>query len=360
MPIDSLALAEPIAGDVPVGADLRQEPGVQSVYFKLKDARAQARTAERAAESAGEAPVVPAAWQIVRALSAESLQNRSKDLEVAAWLVESLVRLDGFVGLAEGFGLLQLLIERFWPEIHSNDEDDLAGRLSPLAALNGVGSEGALIQPIRMVPLLPGSAFGTNAHWHVLQLGRDPSGQIARDFNDARAAAEPAAIRDRAAEAERARDAFAALSAALDERCGVDAPPSSHIRNALDEVLDAYRTVLGIGAGESAPVSMPPPAPSPAEIAPAARAMAPARPPIPSGPKPITTRDEAFAELIRIADFFRRQEPHSPLSYAIEALVARGRMNFAALLEELLPDQSSRRQLLQTAGIQIDAEGRIR
>jgi type VI secretion system protein ImpA len=357
MPLDVIALVEPFSGTLPVGADLRQEAGVQSVYFRLKDARAQARTAERAGEAAGEVPVVPVAWQTVRALAVEVLQSRSKDLEVAAWLVEALVRLDGFGGLSEGFALLQKLVERFWPTIHSNDEDDLPGRLSPLAGLNGIGSEGALIQPIRMVPLLPGSPYGTHAHWHLLRLQREPEGQIARDFNNARAGLDPSTIRDRAAEAGQARDAFLALTATLDARCGADAPPSSYIRNALDEVLDAYRTVLGVNGADTgrAPEML-----SAADIAPEAPPLASDPSPLPGGPKPISNREEAFAELLRIADFFRRQEPHSPLSYAIEALVTRGRMSFAALLEELLPDQGSRKQLLQTAGIQTDGEGRIR
>jgi type VI secretion system protein ImpA len=51
-------------------------------------------------------------------------------------------------------------------------------------------------------------------------------------------------------------------------------------------------------------------------------------------------------------------EPHSPTSYAIETLVARGRMNLIDLLDELLPDAGSRSQFLQVAGIGPKAIGR--
>ena len=51
-------------------------------------------------------------------------------------------------------------------------------------------------------------------------------------------------------------------------------------------------------------------------------------------------------------------EPHSPISYAIETLVARGRMNLIDLLDELLLDAGSRSQFLQVAGIGPKAIGR--
>ena len=311
---------------------------------------------------------MPAAWQTVRSLAVDVLGGHAKDLEVAAWLLEALARLEGFAGLAQGFTLVDTLVARFWPDIRSNDEDDLQGRLSPLAGLNGIGGEGALVQPIRMVSLLPGSHYGTNAQWHLLRLQREPGGAVARDFNDARTASNLAAMRDLAGHAGDAKRAYAALTATLEDRCGADAPPSSNIRNALDEVVDSYRTVLGIDAeAEGAPAAASV-APSKAAPSPSAPPLAAAHPaaahlaaaPAPSGPKVYGNREEALVELSRIADFFRRQEPHSPMSHAIEALVARGRMSFAALLEELLPDGSSRRQLLQTAGIQTDGEGRIR
>lgn len=355
MTIETIALAEPFDGLLPAGVDVRQDAAARPIYLRLKDARAQARTAERTAEAAGDPVVVPPAWATVRALAVELLGAHAKDLEVAAWLIEALVRLDGFAGLARGFALTEALVSGFWPEVRSNDEDDAQGRVSPLAGLNGIGGEGALIQPIRMVALLPGSPYGANALWHLLRLQREPAGPVARDFNEARTASDSLAVRELAAQAGEAGRAWAALTATLEERCGPDAPPSSTVRSALAEVLDGYRTVLGIDAEPPGAAVEAPPAPAPAAagaLAPGAAAAA--------GPNGYATRDEAFAELLRIADFFRRQEPHSPLSYAIEGLVARGRMSFAALLEDLLPDGASRRQLLLMAGIPTDGEGRIR
>lgn len=355
-------LFKPIAGGAQAGADLRSESGLNSLYFRLKDARAQARTIERANEASEESAVVPHEWQIVQALAIEAIETRTKDVEIAAWLIEALSRLEGFVGLEQGFTLARGLLERYWPEVHSIDEDDAAGRIAPLAGLNGIGAEGSLIQPIRMVPLFPDASFGTNALWHWSRVQKTPDSPLGRAFGDARANAGLAAIRTRAMQAGAARDAFAALTETLERLCGTDAPPSSHIRNALDEVLDAYRMLLGGGVDipRNAPTAAiaangPAKQVAPETIIVAGRTEGPSaaapEPPPPAGPRELKTREEAFTEMLRIAEFFRLNEPHSPISYALETLVWRGRMSFVDLLEELIPNAENRKQLLQHAGI---------
>ena len=232
--------------------------------------------------------------------------------------------------------------------------------MSPLAGLNGMGGDGALIQPIRMVCLLPGGTFGSNALWHLSRVQKEPDGALAREFNDARTAAGMAAIRDRAIQASTAREAFIAMTASLDTLCGPDAPPSSNIRNALDAVLDAYRSLIG-GADIAIEFAVPPATVAPAASEPADATVAPATGPAPTSvlaTREISTREEAFTELLRIADFFRRMEPHSPLSYELETLVTRGRMTFLDLLEELMPDAANRRHLLQSAGIHASVDGK--
>ncbi len=243
MPLDLDDMLKRVRDDDPVGPDMRSDISGSSTYLQLKDARSQARAAERAAEAAGEPTAVPAAWATVRDLAGELLA-RSKDLEVAAWLIEALARLDGFAGLAFGFALVDGLIDRYWPDLHSVDEDDAEGRLTPLAGLNGIGGEGVLIQPIRMIPLVPGHPYGTHALWHARSGGRG-AGQYGQDFMEARAATASDVLRAHAETARTAHAAFLRMSATLDTFCGTDAPPLANIRAVLEEVLDVYRGLLG-------------------------------------------------------------------------------------------------------------------
>ncbi len=74
-----------------------------SPYNRLRDARSEARDAERG-QDAGEADARDPAplWRTVRELALKTLTETTKDLEVAAWVTEALVRSHGLAGLTAG------------------------------------------------------------------------------------------------------------------------------------------------------------------------------------------------------------------------------------------------------------------
>jgi type VI secretion system protein ImpA len=74
------------------------------------------------------------------------------------------------------------------------------------------------------------------------------------------------------------------------------------------------------------------------------------------GGGPLQNREAALRELDRIAEFFRRTEPHSPLAYTLEEAVRRGRMTLAELLTEVLPDADVRNQMLWRLGIKPEEQ----
>jgi hypothetical protein len=87
---DFEAILAPLAGDQPTGSDLRQDFAPDSIYFRLRDARAAARDAERQAETEGGEESLPALWRPVATLAIDALKSNSKDLEVATWQTEVL------------------------------------------------------------------------------------------------------------------------------------------------------------------------------------------------------------------------------------------------------------------------------
>jgi type VI secretion system protein ImpA len=356
--LDLAALLEPIPGESPAGTDPREDFAADALYFRLRDARSEARAAEREADSAGDAEAGAAGqWRPVLALAVEMLRTRAKDLEAASWLTEALLRLDQLEGMADGFALMTGLIERYWDDLHPlPDEEGLLRRVAPVAGLNGEGADGTLIQPLRKVPLfhLPGG--GTLAYWQYqqsvelqaiadtarrqqrLNAGALPFEEVERA---ARAAAPAlAALRQAAA---RALSMWDALDAAFIARAGADAPPTSRIRQLLTELLDlASRYAEAEPQAGDAPVDA---APVPA---PAAAASVPGR---------IATREDALHLLDEIASFFRRTEPHSPLAYTLHEAVRRGRLTWPELLEEIVPDQDSRAAILRSLGIRPPRPG---
>jgi type VI secretion system protein ImpA len=56
-------------------------------------------------------------------------------------------------------------------------------------------------------------------------------------------------------------------------------------------------------------------------------------------------------ELARIADHFRRTEPHSPLAYTLDEAVRRARLTWPELVAEVVPDAAARTAMLTMLGI---------
>jgi len=92
MPIDIEALLQPISDSQPCGADLRNHP----IFIQIREAR---RQEESLSQGVWAHDVKEADYGLALKLSVEALTKRGKELQVAAWLTEALVRREGFAGL---------------------------------------------------------------------------------------------------------------------------------------------------------------------------------------------------------------------------------------------------------------------
>jgi type VI secretion system protein ImpA len=128
-------ILNPIEGDSPSGPSLRYDP----LYDQIKQARTE--VSGPADPTDPDSPILiqrAADWERVAELAEEALANRTKDLDLAAWLTEALARVDGFSGLREGLHLLSDLQEQFWDELHPEiDDGDLEFRAAPLQRIGG-------------------------------------------------------------------------------------------------------------------------------------------------------------------------------------------------------------------------------
>jgi type VI secretion system protein ImpA len=144
-------------------------------------------------------------------------------------------------------------------------------------------------------------------------------------------------------------DEFEKLCAGLEEKCGQDAsgyslaPPSSNIRNALQACREAIEHLAG-----------PAPAAGGAETSEASAAASAGAAAASVGQ--IRNREDAFRALLQVAEFFKRTEPHSPVSYALEQAVRWGRMSLPDLLSELVSDGGAREQIFRLIGIRSEQE----
>lgn len=126
-------ILEPIAGANPAGVHLRYE----AIFSEIKAAR---RSDDDGARRPEDPPPKAADWPKVVELTSNALATQSKDLELAGWLTEALLRREGLPGLKSGLELIRELIVRYWPSLFpplADGEPEPAGDRS--ARLSWVG-----------------------------------------------------------------------------------------------------------------------------------------------------------------------------------------------------------------------------
>src|SRR5512140_374973 len=143
MPLQLSELLQPIGEDAPGGASLRYQP----IYEQIKQARLEE---DELPSGDWSRERKTADYALVARLASDALAKRSKDLQIAAWLTEALLKREGFGGLAIGLRLLASLVSDFWDHLYPElDEDgDVECRAAPL---EWVGQY--LDRAARLVPL---------------------------------------------------------------------------------------------------------------------------------------------------------------------------------------------------------------
>lgn len=356
-------LLQPIAEDRPQGVDIREEGPAYGIYAQLKDARNKARAAERASLfDPDQASNTLNEWRPILSLAPTILKQYSKDLEVAVWYIETLLRFHAFAGLRDGFALARGLVEKFWDGLYPQpDEDGLETKVAPLAGLNGDSNEGTLLAPIRNTPITPaGFSFWQYQQARDADRINDPDKKEEKrqalgfglDSIEKNIAESPAGyFTDLVDDLAQAVNDFRAMNDTLRQHCGHNAPPHSLILDTLEEIL---RTVRFLAKDKLAS--------NPATDAVAEdttmddTASTAHSPTITSSSGPIANREDALRRLEEVAKYFRATEPHTPLVSGIERLVRWGRMPLHELILELVPDPTARAFYQHLTGANLGAQ----
>src|SRR5690606_35317432 len=253
--IDLARLLAPITEELPTGTDVRQDPSPTSNYQTIKTARAAARAAERNSIHDGDTTEADEHWRKILALAPEILSKQSKNLEIASWFTEALIRRHGFQGLRDGFRLIEGLIENFWEDLFPlpDEEDGMETRVSSLSGLNGGDGDGVLIAPIRKVRITEGQDPGPFSFWQyhlALNVQRtasedarnsksDKLGFSIEDIERAVSESSEAFFVDLIDDISIAIDSYKRIDQLLEQHCGDDAPSTRRIIETLEECRGA-------------------------------------------------------------------------------------------------------------------------
>ena len=333
-------LLQPIEGDNPSGQDLRYD----KVYDEIREARREDDSLNQGA------------WQVVDrkaadfpktiSLSTEALKKKTKDLQIATWLTEALLRKEGFAGLAMGLTLIHGLLDKFWDTVYPQiDEGDLELRAAAFGLLGESTPRITTLEiRVREVPL------NREGHsWFLYMESRkvgyedqakDANQKKARDLAITKEKKLPPELFDKSfretpkvfyAELEKGLDECLAtlksLTALCDEKFADSSPSFGPLKTALDEVRHAAHGLLDKKREtEPDPIVEKPPEPVPEDVqADAGQAdqsstdAAEARPQTAFSFNVTSSesagRRELVARVAAVAAALRQREPYSPAPY---------------------------------------------
>ncbi|BBO67200.1 type VI secretion protein [Desulfosarcina alkanivorans] len=230
--IDLEKLLTPIEGENPAGENLRYTP----TYDAIKEARREEDDLDR---GEWDREVKTADWEAVRQIAIESLTEKTKDIQIAVWLIEALIKIEGFPGLESGLELLSGLMETFWDNVYPEiEDDDLDYRIGPLEFMND-----KLWLAVKQVPLTDPEAVAGYAwiQWQeAVEVGTDESamaeGKLGiEDFEKAASRSSKAFYADLNSQIEQCIVAFTRFDNMLDEKFGSEAPRTAEFKQALED-----------------------------------------------------------------------------------------------------------------------------
>lgn len=337
--IDVESLLQPVSDKSPCGEDLE--------YSGLMELERTARgTAEQelglgGGEGHGKHFLVAGRepnWVEVRK-QALDLAGQTKDLRVVLHLIRALVRTEGFPGLRDGLSLLRGTIERYWeclyPAIDPEDQDPTM-RVNTLAALEDIDT---LLRPLREAPIVSAPAVG---RFSLRDLA------VARGEIPAPEGTEPPAPATieaafQASDLDALQAQAVAVAGALEDLRTIDTAVTARLgaSNAisfekLPQLLGETRRVLEEHlARRGVAISGPAGGPLSATAAAAATARGP------GGAAPLSgeigTREDVVRVLDKVCEYYRRQEPSSPVPILLERAKRLVAKDFIQIIRDLAP-----------------------
>lgn len=346
-------LLNPVSESSPGGENLRYAP----VYDKIKEAR---REDDDAPQGEWQRARKVADWPLVIKLAGEAIATKSKDLQLAVWLTEALLKKDGFAGLREGLTLIQGLIERFWdtcyPELEDGDAelrgvplDWLGGRLDSTLRSTPISKKGLSWYKYKESRSIGYEADADTYEKQESRAANIADGKVtAEDWDSAFNATSKDWYAGLEADIDAILELLENLSAIAEEKFGDAAPSFGPMRNSLEEIRNTVHTLLNkkresepdvaATAVEEAPVEE---ESSGWDETPSEPVVAAARPKPrrggPLAPEPVD-REDACQRIVGVAEFLRREDPYNPAPFLLLRALRWGELRAAGYLDPNLLD----------------------
>jgi type VI secretion system protein ImpA len=322
-------LLNPISGDTADGDQRR------ALYREIREAR---RQEDDLPQGDWQTERKLADYALVSKLTQENLAATTKDLQLAAWLTEASLHLEGFLGLNQGLQTCTGLVRDFWDSLYPSLEDDgLEARAEIFDWLST-----SLEIPLKKIPLVR-DGYGFLKHTESRKIRSEEQaqsdgekearakhiaeGKLTPEEFDKAFAVTPKAFY---LQSEKGLDvcliSLAILDKSCDEKFGTNGPSFNKLKTAMEDVRRLVHSLL-----ETKRLTEPDPVEPSAGAEQASlgesgmsgtRSDAPAMAAAPSIVIPLADseppdRREAIARIAQGAAQLRQQQPYGPAPYLL-------------------------------------------
>jgi type VI secretion system protein ImpA len=326
---DGQALLAPISAEQPCGLNLDETPLLAPfeslrLFGQAKSPEAPPEAEE--GEKEQEKVKAPPAWDQIRADALDALA-KSKDLRLLAYLGTAFLRTDGLIPFTQVLTVAAYWLETYWSQVYPLIDEDAIFRRN---ALNCLADPMAVVDRVWRMPLVASRQHGRFGLRDIDIAGgvAQPAALEARpDEAAVRAALAEMSLEEVTAFAKGITDATSAMSRIDSKMRGEGGPdmapdfgPLSTQLAKLNRVFSEQLALRNVATGAEA----------------AAGQGAEAGGGFTGGA--IKSRQDAIRALDAVADFFKHNEPSSPIPLFVERAKRLVAKDFLEVLADIAPD----------------------
>jgi type VI secretion system protein ImpA len=334
--IDLEKLLTAVSEENPAGSDMEYDP----LFSEME------RASEGKAEQEFGDTIVPAEDPDWRDLKSKSLKvlEQSKDLRAATHLARAMIHTDGFAGLADGLDLIKGYVELYWeslhPQLDPEDNNDPTIRINTLINLCDPLDT---LAAINKIPVVTSTVMGTYSYRDIqiatgnLQSTDADNQELSLDQIDAAFRECPQEqTQQTLTHIDHAIECVNAIENRLNQLVGIDqAPDLQSLAELLKLQKKEVASRVGVETGEEEIELNEMSAPAPQQSA---------------SPGTINSRDDVISALEKINQYYRKNEPSSPIPLLLDRAKRLVKMDFYEIVQDLAPNGMSQFDFLWKDG----------
>lgn len=360
MSIDISALLAPISEHAPCGIDY----SFSNEFHLIKKSRIEDDNLLDQGDWVSERK--QADWELVIRTASELMCKKSKDIRLLSWLTEAWSNQFGFEGIAKGLELSHLLLNQYWLTLHPEIEDeDLDQRIGLLQGLIN-----QLPPLIKKVPIINSEPFYNFLDYENFLYHQNIRRKQSDDHEQQEQVSELEQFEQAVSNTSKnfqhqnfqafsnVLEHWQTLKMVLDELMEVDAPSFANVDSNFNDI---HQTLKKIYRTEILSSTTPTEknhqsTPNTSFLTETVRTQ-----PImisnqtvfqPQMQNHLTNREQAMKVLQDIADYFRTNEPHSPVSYMLQKTIKWSQMPLHEWLTQVVKEENSLQMIQETLDVQ--------